>query len=65
MKLGRKKVLPRKTTTITFSPQDLEILGRLVTAGQAMLGGSGPAQPVVTRLKAAMTRLGMPTPRGL
>ncbi len=65
MNLGRKKVLTPKTTTITFSTQDLETLGRLVVAGQAMLCGHGPAQPAVTRLKAAMTRLGVPTPRGL
>jgi hypothetical protein len=36
-----------------------------VAAGQAVLGGHGPAHPVVARLKAAMTRLGVPVPRGL
>lgn len=66
MNLGRKKApAPKATTAITFTAQDLETLGRLVTAGQAILGGHGPAHPAVTRLKAAMTRLGVPTPRGL
>ena len=34
MNLGRKKASVPKTTTITFSTQDLETLGRLVTAGR-------------------------------
>jgi hypothetical protein len=65
MNFGRTKAQTSKTTTITFSTHDLETLGRLVSAGQAMLGGHGPAHPAVTRLKAAMTRLGIPIPRGL
>ena len=66
MHLGRKKKPPVKTATaITFSATDLETLGRLVAAGQAILGGHGPAHPIMARLKAAMTRLGVPVPRGL
>lgn len=66
MRLGRPKTTPRKmATAVTFSAADLEALGRLLTAGQAVLGSHGPAHPVVARLKAAMTRLGVPVPRGL
>jgi len=66
MKLGRtKRPAAKAATAVTFSAADLETLGRLVAAGQAVLGGSGPAHPVVARLKAAMTRLAVPVPRGL
>ena len=66
MKLGRtKKPTVKTATAVTFSAEDLQVLGRLVAAGQAVLGGHDPAHPVVARLKAAMTRLGVPVPRGL
>ena len=51
MKLGRKKQpVAKAATAVTFSAQDLEVLGRLVAAGQAVFGGHGPAHPVVARL---------------
>jgi hypothetical protein len=66
MKLGRTKRPAAKTATaVTFSAADLEALGRLVAAGQAVIGGHGPAHRVVARLKAAMTQLAVLVPRGL
>jgi hypothetical protein len=56
------KVVDR--TAISFSRDDLVALARLVQAGQVLLADEQrPA--VVARLKAAMTRLGVPIPRGL
>ena len=52
----------RRTTTITFSEDDLVALGRLVRVGQAMLQTHAP---VVARLKAAPARPGVPIPSGL
>ena len=52
----------KRTTTISFSAEDLHVLGQLVAAGQVMLQTSCPA---VARLKAAMTRLQVPIPKGL
>jgi hypothetical protein len=57
-----KAAKDNRTTTISFSAQDLHVLGQLVVAGQVMLQTSCPA---VARLKAAMTRLGVPIPKGL
>ena len=54
-----------KTTAVSFSAHDLTALGRLLATGQTVLHTHGPAHPVVARLKAAMTRLGVPVPRGL
>jgi hypothetical protein len=55
---------PKKptTTSVSFSATDLEDLGQLLAVGQAIL--QKPA-PVVARLKAAMTRTGVVTPKGL
>ena len=52
-------------TSVTFSAKDLTALAELLVAGQALLRPTGPASPVVGRLKAAMTRLRAPIPRGL
>jgi hypothetical protein len=51
-----------RTTTVSFSAAELAALGRLLAAGQVL---SQSTHPVVGRLKAAMTRLGVPTPVGL
>jgi hypothetical protein len=47
---------------VTFTAEDLAALGRLIGAGQVLLQAT---PPVVGRLKAAMTRVGVPTPVGL
>ena len=52
----------RRTTAVSFSPEDLADLGKLLATGQAVLQ---ERPPVVARLKAAMTRLGVPLPMGL
>ena len=49
-------------TSITLSDADLTALARLLSVGQAVLQ---TRFPVVARLKAAMTRLGVPIPPGL
>jgi hypothetical protein len=52
----------KRTTSITLSADDLTALARLLSVGQAMVQ---QRFPVVARLKAAMTRLGVPVPPGL
>ena len=52
----------KRTTSITLSADDLTALARLLAVGQAMVQ---QRFPVVARLKAAMTRLGVPVPPGL
>ena len=52
-----------RTTTITLSGAELVALGRFLTAGRVLLQEEYP--PVVARLKAAMTRLRVPAPKGL
>ena len=66
-KRKQKKVInPNgRTTSVSFSAKDLTALGRLLVTGQVVLHAQGPFPPVVARLKAAMTRLGVPVPRGL
>ncbi|HEY7065626.1 MAG TPA: hypothetical protein VII06_29395 [Chloroflexota bacterium] len=59
--IGRPPRRPR-STRITLSTEDLSALARLLTVGQAVLQ---TRVPVVARLKAAMTRLGVPIPPGL
>lgn len=51
-------------TSVSFSREDLMALARLVQAGQVLLSDE-PRPPVVARLKAAMTRLGLQIPNGL
>lgn len=52
----------RRTTSLTLTGEDLAALVRLVAQGQLILQ---MGYPVVARLKAAMTRLGLPAPKGL
>jgi hypothetical protein len=47
---------------MTLNTDDLTTLGRLVSAGQVMLPTK---HAVIGRLKAAMSRLGVPAPTGL
>jgi hypothetical protein len=55
---GRQPAAQR-TTTISFSVQDLAELGQVLAVGQAVLQ---KRLPVSARLKAAMTRLRVPVP---
>jgi|GEM_PF-3741059 len=52
----------RRSTALTLSADDLNSLARVVAAGQVFLQAR---TPVATRLKAALTRMGLPTPQGL
>lgn len=58
---GRPPKQPRMTT-VSFSAADLTDLGQLLAVGQALLPTK---RPVVARLKAAMTRMGVQPPVGL
>jgi hypothetical protein len=60
-KPGRRR-RDRRTTTLSLTAADLAALGTLVAIGQAV---RQEKHPVVARLKAAMTRLGMTIPTGL
>ncbi len=51
-------------TSISFTEEDLVALARLVQAGQVILQDT-ERPPVVARIKAAMTRLGITIPYGL
>lgn len=62
-KAGGNRVASRKlATTITFTGDDLSALARYVSAGRMFLQMD---HPVVSKIKAALTRLGMPTSKGL
>jgi hypothetical protein len=52
----------KRHTAITLNAEDLASLGRLVGAGQVLLQTSAP---VVAKVKAAMTRVGVSVPKGL
>ncbi len=47
-----------RSTTVTFSGDDLSDLARLIGAGQVMMRMNFP---IIARIKAAMTRMGMQT----
>lgn len=64
-KSDQKTAQRRAHTSVSFSAHDLTSLAELVVAGQALLRQTGPAHPVVGRLKAAMTRLQAPIPHGM
>jgi hypothetical protein len=64
-KRGRPSANRRTRTRLTLSAEDLAVLAELIAAGQALLLVTGPATPVVSRLKAAMTRLQLPIPHGM
>ncbi len=56
----RKK--PERTTKVSFTSSDLTTLGKLVSAGQMVF----PTEhPVLRKLKAAMSRMGLPVPKGM
>lgn len=59
-KMKRVKVSDRneRKTSITFTADDLSALVRFVQAGQVMMQTK---HPVVSKLKAALTRLGLRT----
>ncbi len=62
-KNGGNKVGSRKlATTITLTGDDLGALAKYVSAGVIIMQTS---HPVISKLKAAFTRLGLPTPKGL
>ena len=52
----------RAKTAITFTADDLTALARYVGAGVVLLQ---TGHPVIPKIKAALTRLGLPTPKGL
>lgn len=52
----------KRTSQITLSGTDLSQLARLVAGGKLLLQQN---YPVVARLKAALTRMGLPVPEGL
>ncbi len=61
----RMKLKPadkRRTTTVTFTAEDLAALVRLIGVGQVLLQTTSP---VIGRVKAAMTRVGAPKTIGL
>lgn len=61
-KAGENKVANRKiATTITLTGDDLTALSRYVSAGVVLLQTK---HPVITKIKAALTRLGLQTPKG-
>jgi len=51
-----------RRTAVSFTAEELATLGRLLAAGQVMLQISAP---VLSRLKAAMTRMHVTVPKGL
>jgi len=65
--LKKKKAPPARssrtrTTSIAFTGDDLATVGRLLSIGQSVLPTK---HPVLTRVKAAMTRMNLPAPKGL
>ena len=59
-----QKKLKKHGTAITFTGEELSSLAELVAAGQVMLR-MRQSPRVVQLLKAAMTRLRVPLPKGL
>ena len=60
-KSAENKVASRKLgTTITFTAEELAALARYISAGVVLLQTS---HPVISKVKAALTRLGMSTPK--
>ena len=52
----------KKGTAITFTADEISALARFVAAGNLLLQTN---HPVIARIKAALTRLGLPVPKGL
>ncbi len=60
---NKKKALKQKVgTTLTFSVDELIALARYIAAGVVLLQTD---HPVRGRIKGALTRLGLQTPKGL
>lgn len=64
-KRGRPAMASRARTSVTFSADDLATLATLIATGQALLPRDPAARPIVSRLKAAMTRLRVSIPHGM
>ncbi len=58
----KKKNSKKAKTAITFTADDLTALARYVSAGVVLLQTN---HSVIPKIKAALTRLGLPTPKGL
>lgn len=52
----------KRGTTLTFSADELTALARYIAAGNVLLQTS---HPVLGRIKGALTRVGLPNPKGL
>ncbi len=52
----------KRGTTLTFSADELSALARYIAAGMVLLQTD---HPVTGRIKGALTRIGLPTPKGL
>lgn len=62
-KNGGNKVKTRKlATSITFTGDDLAALAKYVSNGVIVVQTT---HPVISKIKAAFTRLGLPIPKGL
>lgn len=59
-----KKRAPKQKagTTLTFSAEELMAIVRYIDAGMVLLQTN---HPVIARIKGALTRLGLKSPRGL
>lgn len=59
-----KKFAPKQKrgTTLTFSADELSTLARYIAAGMVLLQTK---HPVTSRIKGALTRIGLPHPNGL
>jgi hypothetical protein len=53
-----------RRTSVSFTADELAAIGQLLAARQVILQPERRL-PVIARLKAAMTRLGVPVPKGL
>lgn len=56
--IGNRKL----ATKVTLTGDDLSALAKYVSAGVIIMQTS---HPVISKIKAAFTRLGLPTPKGL
>lgn len=64
MKRPKRSLSRKLTTAVTFTASDLAALADYIAAGMVMLRISTPHRSV-SKLKAAMSRLKVPSPRGL
>ena len=61
---NQQKLAPKqkKGTTLTFSAEELSVLIRYIAAGTVLLQTT---HPVIARIKGALTRIGLSTPKGI